>query len=80
MTLADACMIRIKELLKERKMSMYGFLKENCIAHSTIDNLKHGRTKSPTLAIIYQIAHGFGMTHVEFLNHPIFFSDEIEYL
>lgn len=80
MTLGEALVIRLEELLKERKISLYKFLKDNCIADSTIRNITSGRTKCPTLAIIYQIAHGFGMTHVEFLNHPIFFSDEIEYL
>ncbi len=80
MTLGRAFSIRLRELLKERNLSLHKFLKENSIARSTIVNIEKGNTKSPTLAIIYQVAHGFGMTHIEFLNAPIFFDAEIEFM
>lgn len=80
MTLGEAFSIRLKELLKERNIGLYKFLRQNCIAKSTITNILLGHTKSPTLAIIYQVAHGFGMTHLEFLDHPAFFNSEIEYM
>ena len=80
MTLAKAFTIRLNELLNERNISLYKFAKDNCIPRSSITNARIGRTKSPTLALIYQVAHGFGMTHVEFLNHPVFFKEEIEYM
>ena len=80
MTLGQAFTLRLKELLNENNIGLYKFCTKNCIASSTIENILNGNTKSPTLAIIYQVAHGFGMTHIEFLNHPVFFNDEIEYL
>lgn len=80
MTLGQAFTKRLRDLLKERKISLHKFLKDSCIARSTIVNIFEGNTKCPTLAIIYQVANGLGMTHIEFLNHPIFFSEEIEYM
>ena len=80
MTLGDAFTIRLRELLERDKISLHKFLKDNCIARSTIVNIEKGNTKSPTLAIIYQVAKGFNMSHTEFLNHPAFFDDDIEYM
>ena len=45
MTFGEAFSIRFKELLKERNIGMYKFLRQNCIAKSTmtniIDNFRH---------------------------------------
>ena len=80
MTLGKAFSIRMRKLLNERNITLYKFLKENSIARSTIVNIENGNTKSPTLAIIYQVAYAFGMTPIEFLNDPIFLNNEIEYM
>ena len=80
MTMAEAVMIRTRNLLKEREVSLHKFLKDNCIPRTTLINLETGHTKSPGLSLVFQIAEGFGMTHLEFLNDPIFFSDELEYM
>lgn len=79
MTLGQAFSIRLRELLKERNLTLHKFLKESCIARSTIVNIEKGNTKSPTLALIYQVADGFGMTYLEFLNHPAFKREDLEY-
>lgn len=82
MTLGEAFKIRFNELLEqdEKKRSLYKFLKDNCIARSTITNILNGNTKSPTLSIIYQVAYAFKITPIEFLNHPIFMNDEIDFM
>ncbi len=80
MTMAQAVMHRIRALLKEREISLHKFLKDNCIPRSTITNLERGHTKSPTISIVFQVANGFGMTHLEFLDDPIFFNDELEFI
>lgn len=79
MTLGQAFSIRLRELLKERNLTLHKFLKEACIARSTIVNIEKGNTKSPTLALIYQVSDGFGMTYLEFLNHPAFKREDLEY-
>lgn len=80
MTLGAAFTIRLRELLNERHISLYKFLKDSCIARSTIVNIEKGNTKSPTLAIIYQVASGLEMTPIEFLDDPVFKRDDLEYL
>jgi len=80
MTLGEAFTIRLNELLKEKNISLYKFLKNSCIARSTIVNIEKGNTKSPTLAIIYQVADGLGMTPIEFLDHPVFKRDDLNFM
>ncbi len=80
MTLGEAFSIRFNELLKPLNVSVYKFLKDNCIARSTVVNILNGNTKSPTLAIIYQVANAFGPTYLEFLDHPAFKGDDIEFI
>lgn len=82
MTLGEAFKIRFNELLSKdkEKRTLYKFLKDNCIARSTINNILEGKTKSPTLAIIYQVAYAFNMTPIEFLNHPSFLNDDIDFI
>lgn len=80
MTLGEAFTIRLNELLNERKISLHKFLKDSCIARSTIVNIMKGNTKCPTLAIIYQVADGFHMTPIEFLKHEVFKREDLEYM
>ncbi|MBQ8792994.1 MAG: helix-turn-helix transcriptional regulator [Clostridia bacterium] len=80
MTLGQAFTIRFNELLKKDGRSLYKFLKDNCIPRSTIVNILEGNTKSPGLALIYQVANAFGITHLEFLDVPIFKSEDIDYI
>lgn len=80
MKLGEAFSIRIKELLEERNITLHKFLKDSCIARSTIVNIMLSNTKSPTLALVYQVADGFNMTPLEFLDHPVFKRSDLEYL
>ena len=82
MTLGKAFTIRFNELLKKdkEKRTLYKFLKDNCIPRSTITNILNGKTKSPTLAIVYQVSYAFEITPIEFLNHDIFANQEIEFM
>ena len=82
MTLGQAFKIRFNELLSKDKdkRTLYKFLKDNCIARSTIKNILDGNTKSPTLTIIYQVSYAFNITPLEFLNHPVFLSDDIDFI
>lgn len=80
MTLGEAFTIRLTTLLKERNISLYKFLKDSCIARSTIVNIAKGNTKCPTLAIIYQVADGLGITPIEFLDDPVFKRKDLDYM
>ena len=64
----------------ERNIFLHKFLKDSCIARSTIVNIMKGNTKCPTLAIIYQVADGFGISPLEFLNNEVFKREDLEYM
>ncbi len=80
MTTGEAFSIRLTKILNERNISLHKFVKDNCIARSTVVNILKGNTKSPTLAILFQVCSGLNMTPIEFLDDPIFVRDDIEYM
>ncbi len=80
MTLGEAFTKRFMNLLCERKISLYKFAKDSCIPRSTLNNILLGNTKSPTLALVYQVADGFNMSYLEFLDDPIFNSENLDYM
>ncbi len=80
MNLSQAFAIKLQKYLKENHISLYKFAKVNCIARSTLTNIMRGNTKSPTLAIIYQVADGMNISVLEFLSDPIFKREHLDYL
>lgn len=79
MNVNQAVAKRIEMLLKERDMTQYRLEQKSGILHGSLACIMNGRNKTVTLSTIYMIAKGFDMTIVEFLNHDIFLSDEVEF-
>ena len=79
MTLCEATAIRIEKLLKERNMKLYHLEKSSGILHGTMACIMRRKNKDITLGKIMMIAKGFNMTFIEFLDDPIFHSEELEY-
>ncbi len=79
MTLGEAFTIRFKYILGRKGLTIHKFVKNNCIPRSTLVNVLKGNTKNPSLALVYQVAMGFEMTILEFLNDPIFCRVDLEY-
>ena len=78
MTVSEAVARRISNLLKERNMTQYRLEKNSNIQHGTLQCIMNGRNKTVTLSIVIMIANGFGMTVDEFLDDPLFKSEELE--
>ena len=79
MSVSQAVAKRIEMLLKERNMTQYRLEQKSGILHGSLACIMNGRNKTVTLSTVYMIAKGFDMTIVEFINHDIFLSDEIEF-
>ena len=79
MNVSQAVAKRIEMLLKERNMTQYKLEQKSGVLHGSLACIMNGRNKTVTLSTVYMIAKGFDMTIVDFLNHDIFLSDEIEF-
>ena len=78
MTIVDALVIRIENLLKERNMTLYR-LAENCgMYHGTLRKITSKQNVSANLLTLIQIASGFDMSVGEFLSDPIFDSKNFD--
>ncbi len=79
MNVSQAVAKRIEILLKEHNITQYRLEQKSGILHGSLACIMNGRNKTVTLSTVYMIAKGFDMTIVEFLNHDIFLSNEIEF-
>ena len=77
MDISQAVAMRIKELLKEKRMSQYKLEHLACLSHETVKSIMKGKAKGVNLKTIIAIADGFGMTVSEFLNSDLFLYDNL---
>lgn len=78
MTVNDAVAKRIIQLLAEKKMTQYRLEQLSGIQHGHMQWILGGKSKTVTLSTVMMIAHGFGMTVLEFLDNDIFLFDNLE--
>lgn len=70
--------IRTKNLLSERKMTQYRLEQDSGIQHGTMNGIMSAKNRGIELNTVMMIARGFRMTVLEFLDDPIFASEELE--
>ena len=78
MTVCQAVAKRINQLLLEKKMTQYRLERESGVQHGTMNGIMGGRNKGIELSTVMMIARGFKMTVIEFLDDPIFASEDLE--
>ena len=78
MTVNDAVAKRIIQLLAEKKMTQYRLEQLSGIQHGHMQWILNGKSKTVTLSTVMMIAHGFGMTVLEFLDNDIFLFENLE--
>ncbi len=71
-TMAEATMIRIKELCIEKHITIMKLAEISKISQSTINEIMQGRSKHPRIITLKKIANGLGMSLSEFFDHGIF--------
>ncbi len=72
MNVCKAVGLRIRKLLAEKNMSLYRLEQNSGILHGTMMCIINERNKNVTLKTVMQIAKGFDMTLIEFLNDKLF--------
>lgn len=77
MTLSEAIVKRINELLKENKININTLANKAGISASTIRNIVKGRCKTPTADTLYYICLAFDISLSEFYDSKVFDRDNI---
>lgn len=78
MDLEDAIAYRIKNLCKERGISINKLALLSGLTQSTVDSIIKGKSKSPRLVTLIKICDGLGITVAEFLDDPVINDADIE--
>jgi len=78
MTVNDAVAKRIAKLLAEKNMTQYRLEHLSGIQHGHMQWIMSGKSKTVTLSTVMMIAHGFGMTVLEFLNDDSFLYENLD--
>ena len=78
MNICKAVGLRISNLLLENKMTLYRLEQKSGILHGTMMCIMNERNKNVTLKTIMQLARGFDMTLLEFLDDKLFTEENID--
>ena len=77
MTVNDAVIKRVENLLDEKSMTKYRLEQTSGIKHGHMRWIMSGKSKTVTLSTVMMLANGFGMTVVEFLNDDMFLFENL---
>ena len=78
MNICKAVGLRISNLLVEKNMTLYRLEQKSGILHGTMMCIINERNKNVTLRTVMQLAHGFDMTLIEFLDDKLFLDENLE--
>ncbi len=72
MQVYDATVMRIRELLKQNRLTLYALAYRTGMPMSTLKCILNGRSRNPGIVNIQKIAEGFDMSIREFYNSELF--------
>ena len=72
MKVSEATILRIRELSKAQRLSMYELSYRTGMPPSTVKSIMNGKSKNPGIVNIKKIAEGLGMTIQEFYDCDLF--------
>ena len=78
MKLNKAFALRVKELLKEKKMTQYKLAQETGLYHSTMTDILNCKYETPNFTNIALIVRALGVSFSEFFNCPYFNFESLE--
>lgn len=78
MTVSGAVAKRILNLLNEKGITQYRLEQKSGIQHGSMQCIMNGRNKTVTLSTVMMLARGFDMGLIEFLDDPLFSSEDLE--
>ncbi len=78
MNICKAVGLRISNLLIQKNMTLYRLEQKSGILHGTMMCIMNERNKNITLRTVMQLAHGFDMTLLEFLDDKLFTESNLD--
>ncbi len=78
MTINQAFAIRVREILKEKKMTQYKLEQLTGIYHSTMNAILNNRVKASNFKSMAIIIRELGVSVSEFFNSPVFDFENLE--
>ena len=78
MKLNQAFALRVRELLKEKKMTQYKLAQETGLYHSTMTDILNCKYQTPNFKNMALIIRELGITMAEFFDSPLFNFDNLE--
>ena len=78
MTLNEAFAYRVKEIMKEKKITQYKIAQSTGIYPSTMNYILHGKTKASNFKTMSLIIQALGVSIPEFFQSPVFDFDNLD--
>ena len=78
MKISEAVAKRTKDLIAQKNITQYRLCRDIAMHLNTMTNIMTAKNNSVNLKTILQISKGLGITPSEFLNDPIFTSDDLD--
>lgn len=78
MKLNKAFSLRVREILKDKKMTQYKLAQETGLYHSTMTDILNCKYKTPNFMNMALIIKALGMTMTEFFNSKFFDFETLE--
>ncbi len=78
MQLNEAVSKRLKELLKQRRMTQYELSMKSGVPRSTIGNIIGCAYPSVKLRVIHEVCQGLGISITEFFQSSLFLEEYLE--
>lgn len=72
----EAIVIRLRQLCRERKITVNGLSNIAGVSQSTVKSIMNGESKNPGTVTIKKLCDGLGITLGEFFSAPVF--DQLE--
>ncbi len=78
MKVSKAIAIKIREIIKEKDITLYRIEKNACIPHSTMMDIVNAKRESCNVKTLILIIRTLGLTVSEFFDDPMFESEDLE--
>lgn len=77
MKISEVIALRIRQILKQRKMTQYKLEQLSGISHNTMINLLNARYNAANMRTVFIIIYSLGMTIKDFFDDPLFDFDDM---